>query len=178
VDPGHPPGGTTGPTGFYEADAALAVGLRLRDLLAARGVNVVMTRSTPEPVELGLRPIISRRANAHAFVSIHFDALPDGENPFLLNGSWTLYFWRHSLPLAQATQAQLLEKLGLRDKGAQFQNLAVARGPWMPAILTEGGFLMMPDQEAAFRTPEYQTAYATAILRGLETYFASLAQTQ
>lgn len=178
VDPGHPPGGTTGPTGFYEADAALAVGLRLRDLLTARGANVVMTRSTPEPVELGLRPIIGRRANAHAFVSIHFDALPDGENPFLLNGSWTLYFWRHSLPLAQATQAQLLEQLGLRDKGAQFQNLAVARGPWMPAILTEGGFLMMPDQEAAFRTPEYQTAYATAILRGLETYFASLAQSQ
>jgi N-acetylmuramoyl-L-alanine amidase len=178
VDPGHPPGGTTGPTGFYEADAALAVGLKLRDLLTARGANVVMTRSTPEPVELGLRPIIGRRANSHAFVSIHLDALPDGENPFELNGSWTLYFWRHSFPLAQATQAHLLEQLGLRDKGAQFQNLAVARGPWMPAILTEGGFLMMPDQEAAFRTPEYQTAYATAILRGLETYFASLAQSQ
>jgi N-acetylmuramoyl-L-alanine amidase len=34
----------------------------------------------------------------------------------------------------------------------------------------------MPDQEAALRTPAYQTAYATAILRGLQSYFASLAQ--
>jgi len=35
----------------------------------------------------------------------------------------------------------------------------------------------MPDQEAALRTPTYEEAYATAILRGLQSYFASLAQT-
>jgi N-acetylmuramoyl-L-alanine amidase len=36
---------------------------------------------------------------------------------------------------------------------------------------------MLPDQEAAMRTPEYQDAYARSIVRGLETYFASLART-
>ena len=46
----------------------------------------------------------------------------------------------------------------------------------MPSILTEGAFIIMPDQEAALRTPEYQEAYARGILKGLETYFASLAQ--
>jgi N-acetylmuramoyl-L-alanine amidase len=46
----------------------------------------------------------------------------------------------------------------------------------MPSILTEGAFVIMPDQEAGMRTPTYQEAYATALLRGLETYFASLAQ--
>ncbi|MFN2636643.1 MAG: N-acetylmuramoyl-L-alanine amidase [Gemmatimonadaceae bacterium] len=178
VDPGHPPAGATGPTGLYEADAVLPVGLRLRDLLVQRGVNVVMTRTTPDPVELGLRPIISRRANAHAFVSIHLDAAPDGQNPLLTNGSWTLYFWPHSIPLAMAAQAGLLSEMGLRDKSVRFQNIAVARGTWMPSILTEGAFIIMPDQEAALRTPQYQEAYATAILHGLETYFASLAQTQ
>jgi N-acetylmuramoyl-L-alanine amidase len=178
VDPGHPPGGETGPTRLYEADATLQVGFRLRDLLAQRGVNVVMTRTTPDPVDLGLRPIISRRANAHAFVSIHLNAEPDGVNPFVTNGSMTLYFWPQSIPLASFTQAQLLSELGLNDKGARFQNIAVARGTWMPSILTEGAYGIMPDQEAAMRTPEYQDAYATAILRGLESYFASLAQTQ
>jgi N-acetylmuramoyl-L-alanine amidase len=177
IDPGHPPAGTTGPTEYYEADAVLPVGLKLRDSLIARGVNVVMTRTTPEPVELGLRPIISRRANAHAFVSIHLDAAPDGQNPLVTNGSWTLYFWPHSIPLARATQAGLLAEMGLRDKGVAFQNIAVARGTWMPSVLTEGAFLIMPDQEAALRTPMYQEAYATAILHGLESYFASLAQT-
>jgi len=176
VDPGHPPAGATGPTGLYEADGVLQVGFRVRDLLAQRGVNVVMTRTTPEPVDLGLRPIISRRANAHAFVSIHLNAFPDGVNPFVNSGSLTLYFWPHSIPLGMATQAALLADLGLRDNGTRFQNIAVARGTWMPSILTEGAFVIMPDQEAALRTPTYQEAYATAIVRGLESYFASLAK--
>jgi N-acetylmuramoyl-L-alanine amidase len=176
VDPGHPPAGATGPTGFYEGDAVLQIGFRVRDLLTQRGVNVVMTRTTPDPVDLGLRAIISRRANAHAFVSIHLNAFPDGVNPFVNNGSLTLYFWPHSIPLALATQAALLAELGLRDNGAKFQNIAVARGTWMPSALTEGAFIIMPDQEAAMRTPTYQESYATAIVRGLESYFASLAQ--
>ena len=178
VDPGHPPAGATGPTTFYEGEAVLQVGFRLRDLLTQAGANVVMTRTTMDPVDLGLRAIISRRANAHAFVSVHLNAFPDGVNPFVNNGSLTLYFWPHSIPLATVTQASLLEQLGLRDNGAKFQNIAVARGTWMPSILTEGAFIIMPDQEAALRTPAYQEAYATAILHGLERYFASLAQTQ
>jgi N-acetylmuramoyl-L-alanine amidase len=174
VDPGHPPAGATGPTALYEGDAVLAVGLKLRDLLAQRGVNVVMTRTTMDPVELGLRPIIARRANAHAFVSIHLDAAPDGQNPFFSNGTWTLYFWPHSSAFARAMQSELVEEMGLRDKGSDVRNLAVVRGTWMPSILTEGAFIIMPDQEAALRTPSYQEAYARGILRGLESYFASL----
>jgi N-acetylmuramoyl-L-alanine amidase len=177
VDPGHPPAGATGPTELYEGEAVLAVGLKLRDLLVQRGVNVVMTRTTMDPVELGLRPIIGRRANSHAFVSIHLDAESDGKNPLVTNGTWTLYFWPHSIPLAQATQNELLQEMGLHDKGVRFQNIAVARGTWMPSILTEGAFIIMPDQEAALRTAAYQEAYARGILKGLESYFASLAQT-
>jgi len=41
-------------------------------------------------------------------------------------------------------------------------------------VLCEGAFIMMPDQEAALRTPEFQTAYATGIADGLENYFRSL----
>ncbi|HEY4733505.1 MAG TPA: N-acetylmuramoyl-L-alanine amidase, partial [Gemmatimonadaceae bacterium] len=178
VDPGHPPAGATGPTGLYEADGVLEVGFKVRDMLVQRGANVVMTRTTSDAVDLGLRPIIARRANAHAFVSIHLNAFPDGVNPFVNNGSLTLYFWPHSIPLGMATQPALLAELGLRDNGTKFQNLAVARGTWMPSILTEGAFVIMPDQEAALRTPTYQAAYATAVVRGLETYFASLAKTQ
>jgi N-acetylmuramoyl-L-alanine amidase len=175
VDPGHPPAGATGPTGLYEGEAVLQVGMKVRDMLTQRGANVVMTRTTPDPVDLGLRPIISRRANAHAFVSIHLNAFPDGVNPFENNGTLTLYFWPHSIPLAGATHAAQVAELGIRDNGTKFQNLAVARGTWMPSILTEGAFVIMPDQEAALRTPTYQDAYATAIVRGLEAYFASLA---
>jgi N-acetylmuramoyl-L-alanine amidase len=178
VDPGHPPAGATGPTKLYEGDAVLAVGLKLRELLTARGANVVMTRTTTEPVELGLRPIISRRANAHAFVSIHLNALPDGVNPFADRrvGTTTFYFWPHSRLFGQSTQAAMVEEMGLPDVGTEFGNFAVVRGTWMPSILTEGAFIILPDQEAAIRTPSYQEAYANAILQGLESYFVSFAR--
>jgi len=75
IDPGHPPVGATGPTGLYEAEAVLAVGLKVRDMLAARGVNVFMTRTTMEPVDLNLRGTMARRANANALVSIHLNEI-------------------------------------------------------------------------------------------------------
>jgi N-acetylmuramoyl-L-alanine amidase len=34
---------------------------------------------------------------------------------------------------------------------------------------------MIPEQEAALRTPEYQEAYARGVVEGLERYFAGLA---
>jgi N-acetylmuramoyl-L-alanine amidase len=176
VDPGHPPAGATGPTGLYEGDAVLEVGLRLRDLLAARGANVVMTRTEPtDSVPLGERPIISRRANAHAFVSVHLNALPDGVNPFAdpRVGTTTYYFWPHSRLLGQSTQPAMVEEMGLRDVGTKYGNYWVIRGTWMPSILTEGAFIMMPDQEAAIKIPSYQAAYANAIVQGLESFFVS-----
>jgi N-acetylmuramoyl-L-alanine amidase len=46
----------------------------------------------------------------------------------------------------------------------------------MPAILTEGLFLMFPEQEAALRSPEGRELYARAIVDGTEAYFRTLAR--
>ncbi len=175
VDPGHPPIGATGPTGLYEPVPTLAVGEKLRDILQARGATVVMTRLTPAPVALGDRPIIARRANAQALVSIHLNALPDGINPFTSHGTGTYFFHPQSAPLARALETGLVRRMGLRELGVNYDNLALARPTWMPAVLCEGAFIMMPRQEAALRTPEFQEAYARGIADGLEAYFTSLA---
>ena len=176
IDPGHPPVGATGPTGLWEPIPTLAVGFKVRDMLAARGVNVVMTRTDSLPVDLNLRGTIARRANAHALVSIHFNALPDGQNPYVEQGTETFYFWGHAEPLARMTHQAQVTQLSIPDKGTIRRNLALVRPTWMPAILCEGAFIMMPDQEAAIRTPEYQERYARAIVEGLENYFRSLGQ--
>lgn len=176
VDPGHPPAGATGPTGLYEGDAVLPVGALVADMLRKRGANVVLTRTTKEPLGLIERNVMSRRGNAHAFVSIHLNALPDGVNPFTNNGTSTLFYHQHSEPLARELQRALMQRLGLRDLGVHYQNLAVARPSWYPAALTEGAFLMMPEQEAAMRTPLYQQRYADGVVAGLEVYFRELAK--
>jgi N-acetylmuramoyl-L-alanine amidase len=175
IDPGHPPIGATGPTGLWEPVPTLEVGYKVREMLQAKGVNVVMTRTGPEPVDLTLRPIIARRANAHAFVSIHLNAVGDGQNPFVKQGTETYHYQMHSAPLAEAVQKEAVANLGLPDHGVKRSNFAVVRiASWMPAILVEGAFIIMPDQEAALRTPEYQERYAKGIVDGLENYFRAL----
>lgn len=172
VDPGHPPIGATGPTGLYEANAVLPVGEKVRQLLEQRGARVVMTRTTNEPVELGLRPIIARRENANAFVSIHLNAYGDGVNPLAArNGSGTYFFHKLSEPLARPVERGLVKHMGLPNLGVYYDNLAVVRASWMPMVLTEGAFVIIPEQEAAMRTPEFQARYAQGIVDGLEEYF-------
>jgi N-acetylmuramoyl-L-alanine amidase len=177
VDPGHPPIGTTGPTGFYEGDAVLAVAQQLKTILESQGATVVMTRTTRAPVALGLRPIIARRADAEAFVSVHLNAYPDGVNPYRTrNGTNTYFFFDQAEPLARAVQRGLVRQIGLPDMGINYDNLAVARQSWMPAILCEGAFLIVPEQEAALRDEAFQKRYAAGIAEGLAEYFRSLAE--
>ncbi|MEO6445715.1 MAG: N-acetylmuramoyl-L-alanine amidase [Gemmatimonadaceae bacterium] len=174
VDAGHPPSGSTGPTGLYEAVATLAIAQRLETMLVQRGARVVMTRTSSSSVALEERPAIARRANAHAFVSIHLNALPDGVNPFVSHGTGTYYFNPGSESLAREVQRGMVRHLGLRDLGINYDNLAVLRPTWMPSILCEGAFIMLPEQEALLRTAEFQHAYALGVAEGLERFFLGL----
>jgi N-acetylmuramoyl-L-alanine amidase len=176
VDPGHPPGGAIGATGLTEAEAVLQVADRLRRILEQRGAHVVMTRTTMEAVDLHLRTVIARRANGHALLSVHLNAFGDGVNPFVNNGTSTLYFHPQTEPLARLVQRSLVRQLGIRDLGVHYQNIAIGRTTWMPALITEGLFLMLPDQEYAMRVPEGQERYARGIADGVEAYFRSLAR--
>ena len=177
VDPGHPPAGATGPTGLYEGDAVFPVAQLVVRLLQARGANAFSTRSSLSALGLPDRGVAARRANAHAFVSLHLNALPDGVNPFIANGTSTLFYHSASEPFARVMQRALMARFGLRDLGVHYQDLAVARPTWYPSVLTEGLFLMIPEQEAAMRDAGFQRKYAEAIVDGLVTYFGAMART-
>lgn len=175
VDPGHPPFGATGPTGLREAEANLAVALIVRDLLEAAGARVIMTRTTDVPVDLAARTRFADSVGAELLVSIHNNALPDGLNPFTNSGSSVFFNHPRSLPLARAIQHALVRQLGLRDLGAARGDLALVRPTWMPAVLTEGLFMMLPEQEAALRNPEGQRRYALAVRDGIAEYLRGVA---
>jgi N-acetylmuramoyl-L-alanine amidase len=170
VDAGHPPGGATGPTGFKEADANLAVAKRLEAMLKQGGATVLMTRTDEKPVDLSWRPMFADSVNADLLISIHNNALPDGVNPLTNSGTSVYYNQPRSLALAQATQTALVKRLGLRDLGVGWGDLALVRPSWMPSILTEAMFLAIPVQEAALRSPIGERMYAEGVYNGVVAY--------
>lgn len=176
VDAGHPPGGATGPTRLTEADANLAIAQRLRPMLESAGARVLMTREGTSAVDLGVRPRLATDADADVLVSIHNNAFPDGVNPFENNGTSVYYYHPHSADMALAFQRELLAELGLRDLGIGRADLALARPTWMPSVLTETAFLMVPQQEAALRDEQVQDRIARAHMRGLEVFLRRRAE--
>lgn len=175
VDAGHPPVGAYGPTGYYEGDANLAVARELAAMLEEAGATPILVRDDTGSVGLYERTDRADRAGAELFVSIHNNALPDGVRPFGREGTSTYHFHRHARDLAFAVQRGMLEGMGLRDLGVYWGNLAVARATWMPSVLAEGAFMMMPRHEAALRTTSFRRAYARGVLEGIRSFLADRA---
>ncbi len=178
VDPGHPPAGTLGPTGYLEPEANLAIALRVRDKLEARGAEVVMTRTTAAPPEnavwapddLWARVDMAVREEADVLVSIHNNAFPDGTNPFERFGSEVYYYHPFAEGLARALVDEIAGVTGLPNLGAKRRGLALVRPTWMPAALTESLFMMFPQHEAALKDPAFVDRLAEAHVRGLEAF--------
>ena len=178
IDPGHPPLGSTGPTGLREAEANLAVAFQLRDMLEAAGARVQMTRTTDSAVDLWARVELAESSRADLLVSIHNNALPDGINPFTNNGTSVFYNLPRSVPLASAIQQRLVHRLGLPDLGISRADLAIVRATWMPSVLVEGMFIIMPDQEAALRSPAGTRRYARGVYEGVRSFLQDRAENQ
>ena len=173
IDPGHPPAGATGPTGLTEAEANLAIALRLRAYLERSGAQVFLTRTDGAPLDLTQRVRLAEAAGAEILVSIHNNALPDGVNPFTGHGSSVFYNHAPSLPLARAVQDALVRRLGVRDLGVGRGDLALVRPTWQPAILTEGLFMIVPAHEAALRGEVGPDRYALGVYDGLRAFLAT-----
>ncbi|HEU0013511.1 MAG TPA: N-acetylmuramoyl-L-alanine amidase [Longimicrobium sp.] len=178
VDPGHPPGGATGPTGLTEAEANLAIATRLAEKLRARGAEVHMTRTTMESVELAPRAEMALRLDAELFVSVHNNAFGEGVNPFRNHGTSTYSFHPFSAPLARALDREIAAVTGIPDLGAKFGNFAVIRPTWYPSALTESLFMLIPEQEAALRDPAFLDRLAEAHARGIEAFLRERAEGQ
>ena len=178
IDPGHPGAGAHGPTGYYEGDANLAIGRILARLVREAGAEPVLIRDDTLPMGLYERTQRAIEAEADVFVSIHNNALPDGARPVGREGTSAYHYHPHSHALAVAVQQGMLSSLRLRDLGVFWGDLAVTRMSWMPAILTEGAFMMIPSHEAALRTAEFQERYARGILDGIEEFLRAVASGQ
>jgi N-acetylmuramoyl-L-alanine amidase len=169
IDPGHggPDPGAVGIGGLRETDVVLDVSLQVAQLLQARGVQVLMTRTSDVDVDLPPRVSLANSSNADVFVSIHANALsmarPD------VNGVETFYFQSgNSQRLAQAIQSRIMAiSPGTPDRGARPGRFFVIRRTVMPAALAEMGFVTGSVDAPRLADPNFRRRMAVAISAGI-----------
>lgn len=177
LDPGHMPTatGSTGPLGTREMDANYAIALAAKGRLQRAGANVLMTRADPlHEVSLVDRPKQAVERGADLFVSIHNNALPDGENPFARPRGFSVFYYHpQSLELGRAVHEAYGKRIKLADEGLRWGNLLVARQSAMPAILVENAYMIFPEQEALLNDAAFRDELARALVEGLERFLRS-----
>ena len=164
-------GGTAG-----EPQVVLAVSLRLRALLEAAGVHVVMTRTRTDSTSMGnvARARIANRAHARLFLRVHADG---STNP-ATRGTHTLYPAVHrgwtddiaapSLRAARVVQTELVRSLGFPDGGLDRRSdLTGFNWSNVPAVLAELGFLTNPTERRTLTSAAGQRRAAVGLCRGV-----------
>jgi len=169
-------GGTHGVvTGIREPELTLDVSLRLRRLLRAAGVRVVMTRTSTSGPSMGnvARARIANASGAALFLRVHADGASSASargthtlTPALRRG-WTDDVYRSSRRAATLVQAELVRALGFPDRGIQERSDFTGFN-WadVPVILVEMGFMTNPSEDRALARAAVRGRAALGLCRG------------
>ena len=196
LDPGHG-GYDKGQVSRYgaEKDFALDVARKLRPILQAKGLRVVMTREGDYFVPLEVRAKIANSARNSIFVSIHFNASGDDPNatgfeifsftprgaPSTSDTNVTSRSFNmqpgssvdaQSMALAACIYHSVLGHLPEYDRGIKRARFAVLRLTKVPAVLIEGGFLTERGESKLISNKDWRAKLAGAIGIGIESYRA------
>lgn len=172
--------GTTGvSTGIPEYEMTLAVAMKLRDELEARGYQVQMVRESHDVnISNAERAQMANNAGADAFVRLHGNGVDDtsvhgilamcqtASNPY--NGG--LYSSSRKLSdcvvdgAAAATGAKRLSTI-------ETDTMSGINWCQVPVAIIELGFMTNPAEDEAMATDSYRTQLAVGIADGLDAYF-------
>jgi N-acetylmuramoyl-L-alanine amidase len=181
LDPGHFNEGSSasalygvwGPTGANEAVDGFKVAKILKSKLENLGADVIMTREKVEDkIALADRPVFAWKNESDLFISMHYDALPEGMDPFAEDYGFSIYYYQpHSHYFAQSIHDSYAKNLNIPDNGLRNGDFLVIRMTQMPSVLLESARIIFPEQEALIKTKAFQNKLADTIAQGILDYF-------
>jgi N-acetylmuramoyl-L-alanine amidase len=174
IDAGHGGAqpGAPGVGGVWEKVYNLAVALRVGELLSWAGARVSYTRVGDQTVSLRERVDKAYAVDAEILVSIHANASLTRD----ATGTETLYHpaISESRMLAEAIQTELVEQLGLLDRGIKERSdLYILRHSPVPSALVEVGFLDHLEEGAFLLTGKAIDQACMGLVRGIAAFFQS-----
>jgi N-acetylmuramoyl-L-alanine amidase len=165
-----------------EAPVALAIAVRARTLLLARGYRVAMTRTGPT-IRLGdgngniARARFCNRRHAAVMVRIHADGSTDrslhGVSTLVpaRHRGWTDDIYARSLRAGRALQQAVTTATGAASRGlVQRSDLTGFNWADVPAVLVETGFMTNPTESRRLKTGAYQQRVALGLMRGVAAF--------
>jgi N-acetylmuramoyl-L-alanine amidase len=163
-----------------ESAVNLQVALKLRSALQARGVKVVMVRTSQNVnISNSQRAAIANKAHAALFIRLHCDGISNKST----HGFSTLIpasnHWTSPIVSASAKAGRLVHGATLKATGAADRGV-VDRGDlsgfnWskVPTILVEMGFMSNTAEDRALTSSAYQNKLATGLANGTVAYLKS-----
>lgn len=187
IDPGHGgfDGGAQSKTGTIEKEINLAIALKLKGNLEAKGYKVVMTRDNDDGLydkgktvknkkvqDLTRRVELKKETKCDIFVSIHQNMFPQGK----YKGAQVWYASNEkSKKLAEQLQESLKSNVDpnnnrvCKPAGEQYK---ILRDDYEGAsVIIECGFLSNYEEEQNLKNDKYQEKLAETIGLGIDKYF-------
>ncbi|WNS75645.1 N-acetylmuramoyl-L-alanine amidase CwlD [Bacillus sp. DTU_2020_1000418_1_SI_GHA_SEK_038] len=186
LDPGHGgPDGGAGDDDALEKEIALAVSLKVRDLLQQQGALVLMTREDDRDLapdgtrgysrrkveDLKQRLEIINNSGAEFFVSIHLNSIPSPR----WSGAQTFYATKRdeNARAAKFIQDELRRNLENTTRKAKVLNsVYILKNAKISGSLVEIGFLSNHAERANLKKEEYQNKVAASIYNGILRYYS------
>lgn len=184
IDAGHGgfDPGKVGVNDAKEKDINLSISLKLKELLYADGIQVMMTRETDEALhgegedraskqsDMRRRVETINESGATIAVSIH-------QNSFTESSSHGAQVFYHSQSeegknLAVVLQAVIKESIadGNHREAKSNDSYYMLKNTKCPLVIVECGFLSNGEEANLLITEEYQAKMAEAIAKGIKTY--------
>lgn len=162
--------GAIGGCGDKEKDINLAISKELQKELECRGAKVIMTRENDEDVSLKDRVKTAREKEAALLISIHANALPDGQDPSKNRGTSVYYYHKQAKPLADCILESMTTQLGMQNDKVRQGSLALVRPTASVSVLIEVAYIINPDDYALLLDKNFQTKCAKAIADGISKF--------
>jgi len=172
--------GTTGcATGIPEYKLNLAVSLKLRDELKARGYQVVMVRETHNiNISNAERAKLANNLNADAFIRIH----ANGSDNSSVHGVMTICqtpanpfnaeYYSVSRKLSDCVVNAFVEATGAKNRSVwETDTMTGINWCTVPTTIVEMGFMSNPEEDVLMSTEEYQNKMVQGIANGIDAYF-------
>lgn len=187
LDPGHSsvkagywldPGAIGPLTQMFEKDVNMSITAKLKRMLENEGARVLLTHTGDTYLSLAERAYLANNNKADVFISIHSNSSANRQ----LSGHSTYFYapWgdaalssqrQSRLKLASLVQKELVSNGGREDLGVREANFAVLRETRVPSILVETAFISHSEEERLLGQHPYREILATAIFKGIKTYF-------